>query len=531
MTARWKFSVIIAVSFALGAVGFLRDAAADLTPQQERGRVIYFSGTSPSGGQITAYFGKDLLEIPGEHAACSTCHGYDGLGRPESGIIPSNVTWSYLMKSYGHIHPDGFEHAAFTIDSLKRYMKEGIYPGEKRGDPAMPIYALSDQDLDDLLAFLMVIETYHDPGLTDKSVRIGIVYPDGGPQQETGRAMEHIISAYFRRLNEQGGMYGRKLELVPVSVSAAAESGKETLSAAISRKDLFALVSPFVPGRDQELTAAAEEEKIPMIGPVTLFPLETTSVNRYVFYIFSGLTEHLLALADFASAEVKLSGRAAMLLMPSRSSMKVLKAALGERAQKLGWKGLLVVEYGEHDFDPEKIARQLKGENAEALIFVGGEREFRSLTAAIERSGWKGGILVPGVLVGGAIADVPRGLAANLAVAYPTAPSDRKEEGVKDLLLLSEGLSGSPYEVTRISAYVSARLLAEGLSRSGKVLSREDLVLSLESIHAFRTGLTPELGFSQNKRIGAFGAYIVTFSPVGGRAGLQPASLRWISLE
>jgi hypothetical protein len=162
---------------------------------------------------------------------------------------------------------------------------------------------------------------------------------------------------------------------------------------------------------------------------------------------------------------------------------------------------------------------------------MGGEREFRSLASAVEKSGWKGRILVPGVLVGGAINDVSEELRLQLAIAYPTLPLDRKEEGAQDLMLLSQGIAGSPFEVSRVLAYASAKLLAEGLGRSGKALSRTGLISSLEHISAFKTGLTPELGFSQNQRIGAFGAYVVFFTRDQGEGkGLQ-ASQRWISLE
>jgi len=530
MTARVKLFVIIGACM-LAAAGSPQAADAELTSQQERGKEIYFSGTSPSGGEITAYFGKDLLEIPGDNATCASCHGPDGLGRPESGIIPLSVTWPYLMKPYGHVHPDGLEHAAFTPESLKRYMKEGIYPGEKRGNPAMPIYALSDQDLDDLVAFLRVLDQHLDPGLTSATVRVGIIYPGEGRLRETGKAMEHIISGYFSRLNEQGGIYGRKVELVPVSLPITAEAGPGPMTAAISKNDLFALVSPFVPGRDRDLVAAAEEEKIPVIGPYTFTPLEATVLNPYIFYIFSGLGEHLLALVDFAATEQDLLSRPAALLAPAEPSLKDLKHLIEERAQRRGWKELISIEYHEGAFDPESIVAQLKGQHAGAVLFVGGESEFRGLTAAIERSGWKGRILVPGVFIGGAISDVSDGLRLQLAIAYPTLPLDRKEEGTQDLMLLSQGVAGSPFEVSRVLAYASAKLLAEGLAGSGKALSRTGLISALEHTSAFKTGLTPDLGFRQNQRIGAYGAYVVTFTRDQGEGkGLQ-ASHRWIGLE
>ncbi len=98
--------------------------APPLTPQELRGKQIYFEGTSPRGGKITAYVGEDRIQLPGSAATCGSCHGPDGRGRPEAGVIPSDITWDHLMKAYGHSHPMGRKHPAFTEASLKRVHPE-----------------------------------------------------------------------------------------------------------------------------------------------------------------------------------------------------------------------------------------------------------------------------------------------------------------------------------------------------------------------------------------------------------------------
>ena len=103
-------------------------AAAPLTEAEERGRQIYFTGESPSGEDITAYLsmGGEQLELPGEAATCGSCHGHDGTGRPESGVLPSNITWSHLTRAYGHVHAGDLEHPAFDEESLRVYMRTGV---------------------------------------------------------------------------------------------------------------------------------------------------------------------------------------------------------------------------------------------------------------------------------------------------------------------------------------------------------------------------------------------------------------------
>ncbi len=60
----------------------------DRTPQEMRGEQIYTTGTSESGGEITALFGAAGTAIPAQAAPCANCHGMDGRGRPEGGSAP-----------------------------------------------------------------------------------------------------------------------------------------------------------------------------------------------------------------------------------------------------------------------------------------------------------------------------------------------------------------------------------------------------------------------------------------------------------
>ena len=63
---------------------------------------------------------------------------------------------------------------------------------------------------------------------------------------------------------------------------------------------------------------------------------------------------------------------------------------------------------------------------------------------------------------------------------------------------------------------------------SGKDLSRERLITTLEGLYEYETGLIPRITFGPNRRIGALGAYIVTIDP---EKKLFPASVEWIAVD
>ena len=60
---------------------------------------------------------------------------------------------------------------------------------------------------------------------------------------------------------------------------------------------------------------------------------------------------------------------------------------------------------------------------------------------------------------------------------------------------------------------IGPEVVAEGLKRGGRDISRERLVTALEGLYDYETGLAPRLTFGPNRRVGAAGAYVVRIDP------------------
>ena len=485
-----------------------------LTPKEEWGRQIYLKTTSPSGREIKAFVGIAAVEAPGSAMPCANCHGYDGMGRPEGGITPSNITWKELTKSYGVKHSDGREHPAYTEETLGRAVAKGLDPAGKKLNPAMPIYSMPGEDLDALIAYLKKLGTDLDPGLTENHIRIGTILPPEGPLGEMGKVIEEILQANFDDINEKGGIYSRRLELVVERSDGKTSLTKEKVKDFIRDKDLFALVSTFTPGLDKEIPFLVETETIPLVGPFTLFPLTDLSLNRYLFYIFSGLRELGCALVDFAADHLRMSNPFTVILHPARTDLSDTIEAAEKRGRGKAWKRVSRIEYSLNGFDAEGWIKQLKKENVDLLLFLGNESEAVALLKAAKGIDWLPYILLPGVLTGKSIYEIPSGFKDKVFLAYPTLPEDRKERGMREFSSLSRRRNlPAAHLAAQLSAYSAVQILVESLKRSGRNLSREKLISTLERLYEFDTGLTPLITYGPNRHIGALGAYIVTVDP------------------
>jgi len=495
-----------------------------LTLPEKRGKQIYFEGTSPGDGKITAYIGKEQIKLPGSAATCASCHGPDGRGRPEAGVIPSDLTWDHLMKSYGHSHPKGRKHPAFTEASLKRSILNGDDPAGNRLDASMPTYNMSVEDINDLVAYMKRMETDFDPGLADKSIRIGTMLPSSGQIATIGQGMVEVMAVYFEDINSRGGIYNRKLELV-ASPYDSNNSGQSAISSArrlIEEKNVFAIVGAVIAGADREVTKLAEEKKIPLIGPLTFFSTDQFDFHEYTFYLLSGLNEQVRALVDFAFQELNLDHPRIAVIGLGDDQQQELQASVKEQSREHGWTSVAGFSFLPNRFDAAAAATALRDQRIEALFYLG-YSGLDALIQAAEKINWRPYIFMPAAFAKKEMLTLPVNFQAKIYLSYPTLPSDQTRDGIAELQRLLEKQKLTINHLTsQISALTAAKILVEGLKLAGRDLSREKFIRSLEKLYEFSTGLTPPITYGPNRRIGALGAHIVTidldkksFVPVG----------------
>jgi ABC-type branched-subunit amino acid transport system substrate-binding protein len=503
-----------------------------LTPAEKRGKQIYLRGTSASGREIMAYLGEASLEVPASAITCAGCHGADGQGKPEGGVTPSNLTWAALTKPYGVTHASGRKHPPYTERSLELALTRGLDPAGNRLLNVMPRYQMTREDMNDLIAYIKRLGTDRDPGVTDTSVRIGMLVPAKGALAEMGQAIKSVVAAYFEEINSQGGIYNRKIELKFAETGDTAAATSANVERLITEEQIFALSGAMIAGADREVATLAQNSEVPLVGPFTLYPPVTASVNRQVFYLLSGIEDQARALVVFAAqkfADNKATpARAAVVYQEGELNAGAV-AGIEEEIKKAGWSAPAHVKYPRGKFNADAVARELSARGVNAVFLVGGSEDLRAFLLAAEKSNWTPALYLPGALSGRDILDVPRSFNGKLFLSFPSVPSDIKPAALENLRALAAKYKlPQGHLAAQISAYVSAQLLVEGLKRAGRDLSREKLIGALEGLYEYDTGLMPPLTYGPNRRVGAAGAHIVTvdtekkqFVPASGWVGIK----------
>lgn len=495
-----------------------------LSPQERRGKALYLRGESPSGKEITAMLGE--IDVPASTMNCAGCHGLRGEGKTEGGVTAGNLTWTNLLKPYGHTHPSGRKHGPFNEPAFIRAVVNGVDPNGNNLLVAMPRYKLSPEDMADLIAYLKRIEADRDPGLTETSITVGTILPKDGAFAEIGAAMKDVLTAYFANINDKGGIYNRRIELQTIDIQSNAAATAASIKTHVENGELFALVSGLSAGADKELAAVTRETEIPFVGPVTLLTQASAQNNRNLFYLLPGASQQARALVNFAARKPELKKSPLAIVHAQDELASAAAIAIEDQARKSGWTIVTKKALSTDRFDAAALTGALKAEGVQTVFFLSasGEEAFISAAAA---ANW-----TPHVFLLGALAEknlvktVPLSFKDHVFLAFPSVPGDVGPEGLAELRALEEKYKFAPRHIaSQLNAYAAAKIFTEGLQRAGRDLSREKLITALEGLYDYETGVTPSITFGPNRRVGAMGAYVLSIDP----AKREFVSSGWVS--
>ena len=481
-----------------------------LTPAERRGRALYLRGESASKREITAIVND--LDVPATTIPCAGCHGLRGEGKTEGGVTAGNLTWSNLIKPYGHAHPTGRKHGPFTESSFASAVVRGVDPSGNTMVVAMPRYHMSIEDMNDLIAYIKRLEFDRDPGVTAESIDVGVPLPTNTALAETGQSIRQALTAYFDELNSHGGIYNRKIKLH--FTDAATTDVAAGLRALASQNQLFAFIGGISAGADKQLAQFARDEEIPFVGPATLLPQLEHPPNRYVFYLLPGVSEQAIALVNYADQQLEIKKQHVAVLVPNGELAAAAADAVIAHAKEIGWTDVVKLPYSSETFDAPKTAQQLKADNTAAVFVFGAGSDIEKFATAANALQWSPYVLSLGVLSSQTLAaNLPSAFTKRIFLAFPTVPADISVEGATEYRSLVEKYKLSPrHAAAQLAALAAAKTFVEGLKRTGADLSREQLITALEGLYDYDTGLTPKLIFGPNRRVGAAGAYVITIN-------------------
>jgi len=496
---------------------------AALTAEEERGRLIYRKGEDGTGQEITAVINE--LDMPATGMPCSNCHGLNGEGLKEGGLEPSPVDWATLAAP--RTSPlTGRRRPAYTEATAALSIAAAVDPAGAPLHVGMPRYEMTDEQLSSLVAYLKKIgdEADTDPGLSREAVRVGAALPLTGPHAAVGEAVRETLAAYFAQVNERGGVYGRRFELVVEDSREGGEAALEATRRLVETRRVFALVGSFEASGAPAVNEFLLKAEAPSVGPVTLSPRPSSPPNPFVFYLLPSFGDQARTLADYVADERGDASPRRVAVVYARGDYE-RDALAGLRAQAKLRSLQLVAEHSfEHGrFAPAEAARAIAAARPRYVFVFAGASDFAALAREPEVAALDARLLSSVVMLGRGAFELPPDVAARTLLAYP-ASLPGSDDFTEFLEVMRKGRVSLRSPAFQSVAYAAARTFVEAVTAGGRRLNRTALVASLEQLRDFRTGIVPPLSFGPNRRVGATGSYVVgldlrakEYKPLSGR--------------
>jgi len=329
------------------------------------------------------------------------------------------------------------------------------------------------------------------PGVSDTSILIGSCSALDGPAHFLGRQTVLGASAYLHMINDEGGVFGRKIQLQAFDDSYDPDRAPACFKR-MTKEGVFALGFFVGTPTAKVYVPLAQEEKIPVVGLFTgaqlLYePLKHEIINVRASY-YDETREQVDKLWD---ANVHKIGVIYQDDPFGKAVLDGIKLALQKHnATPAG--------LGTFTRNSTDVAEGLKGIMAahpEAVVIAGPYAPAAAIVKQAHSDGWRPQFLTVSFVgteefIKEAGQDSEGTIITQVMppydhVEYPTVALYRK--------CLSKYSPGEAPTFVSLEGFVDAMVLVEGLKRAGKDPTRERFISAIESIHEMNAGLGPKL--------------------------------------
>lgn len=358
------------------------------------------------------------------------------------------------------------------------------------------------------------------PGVTADTVTIGMPVALSGPVSTIGIPLARGAEAYFKWVNDQGGIHGRRIRLLLEDDRYIPSETLAVTRKLVERDEVFAIFRPLGTPTGAAILDYLVERNIPVVAPASgsslwIHPFKRNYFQIQPVYFFEGRIMGKWAL------EV-LRARRIAVFYQNDSYGKEGRDGFLQYLRLNGVRAVAEIPYepGETSFTAHAI--RLREANPDLVFVYAIPVPAASLLREAARVGLRTRYLMTYVLSDPVMfrlaGELMEGVQAGAWLVDPEDP------GPAASAYRARLKAAFPAEVPggySISSDASAALFVEGLRRAGRELTRERFIEALETIRNFTAGgLTPPFSYSRNDHSG-----IRALAMVEARKG------KWVTLK
>ena len=325
-------------------------------------------------------------------------------------------------------------------------------------------------------------------GVTDQKILLGQSAAFSGAAAQLGIQMHAGAKAYFDHLNQQGGIYGRKIEIITADDKYEANLAAANTKKLIEENQVFALFGYIGTPTSNAALPIFTAAKVPFFAPFSGAQSLREPFNREVFNIRASYfdeTEHLV------ERLVRTGIKRIAVFYQNDAYGKAGLAGVERAAKKVGIELVELATVERNSTEVQPAIDKILPKRPDAIIQISAYSSCAAYIKQMRKAGYTGQFFNVSFVGSQALADSlgPEGPGVVISQVMPF-PWHRATPIVSEYQNTMRAAGIKDLNFSSLEGFVAAKVFAEGLRRAGRELTREKLLHALESINAnnFETG-------------------------------------------
>ncbi len=336
----------------------------------------------------------------------------------------------------------------------------------------------------------------YDPGATDTEIKIGNTMPYSGPASTYG-TIGKVEAAYFKKINDEGGINGRKINFISLDDAYSPPKTVEMVRRLVEQDEVLFLFGPLGTPSNTAIHKYMNAKKVPQLFVATgaakwndpkEFPWTMGWQPNYhteaVIY-----AKHIL--------QTKPNAKIGVLFQNDdfgKDYLKGLKDGLGDKA-----KTMIVAEVSYEASDPTVDSQivQLQSSGADVFVNIAIPKPAAQAIRKAYDIGWKAQQYLTNVSQSVGTVLTPAGLDKSIGIIssnYGKDPTDPQWDNDPQMLEWRAFMKkyfpdGSLTDSSNAYGYSVARTVVQVLKQAGDNLTRENVMKQAASLKNFDTGM------------------------------------------
>ena len=338
-----------------------------------------------------------------------------------------------------------------------------------------------------------------------ETIKLGTTGPLSGSLSLLGQGVRDGIETYISFVNDQGGINGRKIELISEDDSYDPMRAVASAKKLVEQDSVIGLISPVGTPSNAAMVPYVQEKKVPLFAPYAFSHTLTTPNKRYVFTTLPEVRIQASVLADYLTGTLKHTKIAVIYQNDDFGQDAVI--GFEERLKKSNVPVTkLPFDRGSTNFSG--VVAQARQSGAEDVVFFGIPRDAALIMKEANKMGWK-----PQFSGHNALGDPQTFTLAGaslvegaIAVAVMEPLESAKPEVAQFLARQKKYMPKTTPTTYSMHGYNAAQIMVEAIKRVQGTPTSEKIVVELEKIKGMDTGLMAPVTFTSEQHAGSLAA-------------------------